>query len=390
MHRTLLLFDVDGVLIQSGGYHQALVATVDRFAAQMGLPPVCLAHDEVATFESLGLSNEWDSAAMCAGALLLDALAVRPDLRRDTLTATLDAIRAAGVRLPRRDFGALSRDLMAHHPPGTPYPSRTFLAECQRRADPSLHPLLDELLGDVYSYRSPTTYLFQHHTLGSRRFAETYGEPPAFEVGSYLASYDTPLISAATLERLLARASQNGWGVALFTARPSLPPLDCPAFDPDHAHLYPPEGDLAAEVLGVAGRVPLIAGGRLTWLGMQRGRGVADYVKPSAVHALAAIGGAVCGGECAALIAAATLAEEGRLSGPLADLAAASTHAVIFEDAPGGIHGGRRAAELLRAAGCDLVLETIGVALEPVKREALTGLADRVVNTVEEAVALVF
>jgi hypothetical protein len=378
---------VDGVLIRSGGYHRALVATVDRFAAQMGLPPVGLTRNEIATFESLGLSNEWDSAAMCAGSLLLDALATRPDLRRDSLAATLDAIRAAGSKVRRRDFGALSRDLMAHHPPGTPYPSRTFLSEYQRRADASLHPLLHALLGDVNSHRSPTTYLFQHHTLGSRRFAETYGEPPAFEVESYLTRYDGALIAAETLERLLAHTSQAGWGMALFTARASLPPADCPEFDPDHRHLHPPEGDLAAEVLGVAGRVPLIAGGRLTWLGRQRGKGVADYVKPSAVHALAAVGGALCGGECAALIAAAGLAEEGRLSGPLADLAQGSTRAVIFEDAPGGIRGGRRAAEMLRAAGCDLALEAVGVAEEPVKREALTPLADRVVGTVEEAVA---
>src|SRR5207247_631529 len=78
--------------------------------------------------------------------------------------------------------------------------------------------------------------------------------------------------------------------------------------------------DLAAELVGLLGRCPLIASGRLAWLAVRRSRTIPEYVKPSPVHALAAIGAAVSGSECAALDAAAELIETGALTGPLADL----------------------------------------------------------------------
>src|SRR5688572_32973578 len=116
--RTVLLFDVDGVLIHPRGYKEALRATLDRIAGMMGQPPIAITDDEMSVFESLHLTNEWDSAAMVTAALLIDVLNTQPDLCRETLDATLEAIRVAGISVPRRDLTALARECMGAHSHG--------------------------------------------------------------------------------------------------------------------------------------------------------------------------------------------------------------------------------------------------------------------------------
>lgn len=78
--RTLLLLDVDGVLVHPLGYRDALRATVDHFAGRMGQTVVDITDDEIAVFEACGITNEWDSGAICVSALLLAVLGQQPDL----------------------------------------------------------------------------------------------------------------------------------------------------------------------------------------------------------------------------------------------------------------------------------------------------------------------
>jgi hypothetical protein len=150
-------------------------------------------------------------------------------------------------------------------------------------------------------------------------------------------------------------------------------------------HEFSPEGDMAAQMLGLYDLMPLIAGGRMSWLAGRRGRPLGEYVKPSPVQALAAIAAARAGDERAGLEAAADLAEEGRLSGPLVQLAHEQTRVVIFEDAIGGLQAGRKAVEMLCAAGLNIRLEAIGVAQEPSKQDALASVADHVATDINAA-----
>ncbi len=387
MALTLLLFDVDGVLIRAHGYKEALRATLDVIAGQMGQPPVNLTADEIAVFESSGLTSEWDSGALAAAILLSDILNVRPDLRRETLDDTLAALRAAGVVVPRPDFAGRARALMAAHPPGATHPSLTALAALKETSDSALHPLLEALLANVYVLQAPFTYIFQHYTLGSDRFAHFYDEIPRYQTGSLLLAHDEPLITPETTARLLELTARLGWRMAIFTARPSLPPADLPA--PDGSlprHYFPPEGDLALELLGLSPHhCPLIAGGRLTWLAARRGRGSADYVKPSPVHALAAIAAAASGSEAAALESAADLAESGRLTGPLAGLAGTPARVVVFEDSAGGILAARRAAGMLQAAGAPVTVEAVGISTHAAKHGPLAEVSDRIAGDINAA-----
>lgn len=381
--RTLLLLDVDGVLVHPLGYRDALRATVDHFAGRMGQTVVDITDDEIAVFEACGITNEWDSGAICVSALLLAVLGQQPELRRDTLDATLAAARTAARPVPRPDFVALARDILAHNHDGG-VPSALHLERLAGRIDPAFLPLVSALLRDVYDIITPTTRVFQTHTLGGEHFAATYGRPAPFTSTSFLAARDQPLLSPANRDRLLAWARDPGQGVAVFTARPSLPPADLNGPPPQG---FPPEGELAVELVGLDGQVPLIGQGRVKWLADQYGRPVSDYIKPSPVQALAAIAAAASGTECAALESAAALAERGELAGPLAALAGGPVRVVVFEDAVGGIRATERAGETLRRAGLDVTVEGIGVSPNADKRAALAGVAVRVVDTLDEGLA---
>jgi hypothetical protein len=346
--------------------------------------------DEIAVFEASGLTNEWDSGAMCVSALLLAALEARPDLRRVTLDETLAAIRGSGVQLSRPDFTDAAREI-AHHYPDGHLPAVHYLALLTARTDPANLALLHALLGDVYDVVStPTTRVFQTYTLGSERFAATYGRAAPFESNSYLADYDIPLLTDENRECLLRWSHIPGHGAAIFTARPSLPPADLPGDEPpgDPPTGYAPEAELAVELIGLAGKVPLIAQGRVGWLAWRNGRGAAEYIKPSPVQALASIGAAASGSETAALEAAAALVERGELTGPLAALADHRTRVIVFEDAAGGIRAARRAVELLGHAGLEVAFESVGVSPQADKRAALAQVADHVVDEINAGLAL--
>lgn len=389
--RTLILLDVDGVLVHPIGYKRALRALVEHFAAQMGLSLPGPTDDEIAIFEACGLTNEWDSGAMCVSALLLAALECAPEARRPTLEATFDALRAAQPDAPRPDFTAEAQQIARHGADGR-YPAAHYLELLSARTDPANLPLLRALLGNVYAVReTPSTRAFQTFVLGNERFQATYGLPAPFVSESYLITYDLPLLDAPTRARLLDWAGSPGHGVAIYTARPSRPPADLPPDEPvgEPPAGYPPEAELAAELVGLAGRAPLIGQGRVGWLAWRHGRAAADYIKPSPVQALSAIAAAVSGVETESLRAAVHLIERGELSGPLIALRERPVHIVIYEDSAGGIRAVQGAVALLQRAGVSASLKGIGVSPQPDKRAALATVADQLVDDVNEGLALV-
>jgi hypothetical protein len=376
VNQTLLLFDVDGVLLHPVGYKVALRDMVNWFAAQMGQPEWGPDEDEIAVFEACGITNEWDSGAMCVSAILLAALTQQPDLRRETIDETISAIKQAGLALSRPALADLAREL---HIDGHT-PAYAHLSLLTQRVDAAYAPLLSALLNDVHSLTTPTTRHFQTLTLGSDGFKATYGQAAPFESASYLETYDISLLDESHRERLLQWRQETGHGAAIFTARPSLPPRDLPV-----PQGYPPEGDLAARLLRLDGEIPLIGQGRMQWIAAQYGRKAVEYVKPAPVQALAAIGAASCQSECPALEAAAALVERDQLTGPLADLAGHTTRVIVFEDATGGIRATKAAVERLQQVGLDVSFEAIGVSPNVDKRAALSTVATRVVDDVNQA-----
>ncbi len=379
---TLLLLDVDNVLVNPLGYREATRQTADRFMRALGQPSFELTNGEIELMEAAGVTSEFEMMPLWIGTVLAEAVEQRPDLAQDGVDAVLGAVRTAGLSLSRPATASLVDAVRDALGDGA-RPAEVVLNHLRAHSVEAAHPLMAELLTENYTPASPTTRVFQHYVLGSERYEQTYGLPARFEAESALLAYDRPLLDGEMAERLLAGVAEGAFRAVIYTARPSLPPVDAPDADPGG---YPPEAEMAVEMVGLSD-LPLIAGGRVIWLAEQTGRYVDGFIKPSPVQALAAIGAALSGGEAAALRAAYALAENGELVPPLDGLIGEGAHVTVFEDSPSGIHAVRNAVALLREAGASIAFEAVGIAPEGVKRDALAGIVKRVAPDINTALA---
>ncbi len=197
---------------------------------------------------------------------------------------------------------------------------------------------------------SQTMRLFQHYSLGSRVFSETYNMPVEVETESFL-QHDRSNINHEVRSKLL----QPHIHLAGLTARPSAPPREV-----DDSHFgYAPEAEIALELVGLAD-IPLIAFGKLEYLAAQRGLDPGALLKPSPVHALAATAAALTGDEWAGLQSAADWFQTGKLNGVFSTLPR-EFELFVVEDTMGGIRSTQAAGEILRQNGFDITTHTIGL-----------------------------
>jgi len=356
----LFLFDVDSVLVEARGYLRALQDTVAHFSQQMGLgrlPPV---EEEVQIFEAGGLTSEWDSGAACVAALLLERVRREPTLSLPSdWPEALSFLAAHPLPLPRPDYALLARRV-GERIGGGVSPAQAVRAVLLEEArtvpglDSTLAALLDVLLGHTHDLDAPVARYFQHLAVGSRAVEATYGVSPDFASPAYLERYDRPLLIPRVRRRLEQAAAGGNVRMALYTARPSLPPVEADRSTKG----YSPEAEMARSLVGLEGQ-PLVGMGRMRWLAQRVGEGVERLVKPSPVQALAAVGAAWSGREAAALEAALALQREGTLRPPLAGMGPVAVH--VFEDAPTGLEAVERGVGMLRAAGLDVDWHPYGV-----------------------------
>jgi len=386
----LLLFDIDGVLVEARGYLRALQDTVAHFSHQMGVGSHPPTEAEVRALEANGLTSEWDSAPTCVAVLLLQRLRRMPSLRLPA--AWPEALSMLGnhpCALPHPDYAAVAQRVGAYRRAGlaAAETARAALWD-EARSDtalqdhlPALSALLEDLLGHTHDfYRAPLTRHFQHRAIGSQMVAATYDIAPDFDSPAYLTQFDQPLLSTAVRQRLSAAAATGRVRMALYTARPSLPPADTQ--EPHKG--YSPEAELARSLVGLED-TPLIGLGRMAWLARRVGERVERLVKPSPVQALAAAGAACSGQEGHALEAAWALYRDDGLQPPLADLRRPVLH--VFEDAASGLEAVGRAAAMLGAAGLAADWRPYGIApVDGPKAAALTARNAPIYPSVNEAI----
>lgn len=361
--RSLLLFDVDGVLVEAHGYLRALQDTVAYFSRSMGVGEHPPTEPEVRALEAHGLTSEWDSGAACVAFLLLERLRREPTLAPPVAwPEALAFLGAYPLMLPHPDYAALAARIgarprdemgMAAGARLQLWEEAQSLPESQRR---TFAALLDQLLGTAYEFtRAPVMHYFQHLVLGHEGVAATYGVVPDFESMPYLRMYDLPLLNEAACVQVLQAVQAGEAGAVIYTARPSLPPKETavPVLG------YSPEAEAARALVGLE-PLPLIGLGRLQWLASRIGESAETLVKPSPVQALAAIGAAASGDEAAALEAALQFHREDLLLSPLSDLGETVVH--VFEDTPGGLRAVQHAAALLREAGLPVTVQPYGIA----------------------------
>jgi hypothetical protein len=369
----ILLFDMDGVLLEPHAYHRALIDTVSHVGRVLGYGDVIIDGADITAFEASGVSSEWDSAAICA-ALLLENLwweypsATLPDASMPR------ALPEHGVAPPAFHpfIGSLSRaDLQELSP--------LLRAERLLLSGPSPHtPMQRQAIQDILRKArqiegSLTHRVFQELVLGSRVFALTYGLPPLLDTASYLREYDLPTLSAHSQVRLIKWLHDRDHSASIFTSRPSRPV---------GSQFCTPEAEIGARSVGLE-NLPVIGLGGLSWLSARRGCDPDSFRKPSPVHALAALRVALGGNVREALEAAAALVLDGQVGRVWDGLSGAAIY--TFEDTAGGMQSARAARELLERHGVKVELSLLGITDSEAKRHALEAMGATVVPSLSVA-----
>ena len=382
----LFLFDVDGVLVHSRAYHVGVQKTVAYFAQRLGVGDHAPTQYEIDEFEAAMVTVEWESCAIATARMLLDRLRLRPAPRPMPATFWELAawLEAHPVAIPRPDFGALARACAATLPGQRPSLAmlERFLEEAEAGSfDPAVRQVLGELLGHCYDIHiSPSMQVVQTFAVGSETYRRSYGLEPRFKAESLLTTADRPFLNPATRDGLIRAWQAQQLGLSLYTARPSLPPIEAR----DLPLGYTPEAEAALELVGLQG-IPIMAVGRLHYVAHRNGLSVANLVKPSRVQALAAMGAAMTGREDESIEAAIRVDAGGPVTGPLSSIAGAQVH--VFEDSAGGLRAATRSVELLNEHGLGLTLTRHGVAPEgSPKVKALGTTADHVWSDVNAAI----
>lgn len=339
--KRIILLDIDGVLVQPGGYRAALRATVKRFIGDYVID-----EDVPVSMEKRGISSEWDMSPLIIAAYWEDVLSRQPmtNLSDDPVIAGEQIQKQRKVEEPKHLSIPAFELLDGQYPVDAAYAVGCF---------PSIPSELRKNLmtesRDVY--KSHTFRTFQHFTLGSETFGETYQLPAEFEAQSLLLTEDKANISAEVRERL--RHERNS--IAGFTARPSRPPRE---WDGSHVG-YAPEAELGLELAGLAD-IPLMSFGKLEFIAAQHGLNPATLMKPAPFHALAGILAAWTGDELSALNAAYEWHTSSKLNGRFSELPK-SFELYVIEDTMGGVRATQAAGAILCEAGFEVSTHTLGL-----------------------------
>ena len=362
MTKKIILFDMDGVLLKPGGYHQALKATVRRIGKSLGVPAAELTEDQIAHFEALSVTNEWDSAAISAALILIKAWDIDPKVRLGDHPARFDVLTN---QAPEIDSFLDSFDKVGDLPTLSAYEKITreipWLDQSQREC-------LKRILHNSRDiYRSPILPWHQETVLGSQAFKENYGLEPQLAIESYLTVYDRPVMTSETRDFIQRWLLNPDHRAGIMTNRPSSTPP---------GYLSSPEAELGAKLVQVD-HLPLLGSGRLAWFAATHSD-LPDhtFLKPNPVHALALM--QMCYGEPAqnALNMAYDL---WRGEGKREDWDMFNgSQVTIFEDAVKGLQAGIAARVLLASENVKIELRLIGVSSNLIKKGELEKITDRV------------
>jgi phosphoglycolate phosphatase-like HAD superfamily hydrolase len=374
----ILLFDMDGVLLEPRGYHQALQETVALVGRLLGYRRVNLTPEDITAFEAAGVASEWDSAAICAALLLENLWTEYPAL---TLPPTW-----TWPAHPRHEVAPPNFRPFAHSLTQACLQGLSPLKRAERLLLDNANPRTNEQDRAVKSILrharqiegSLTHRIFQELVLGSPVFAETYGLPPSLDTESYLLKYDRPTLSVPGRAKLLQWLQEAHHQAVIFTSRPSRSPA---------GHLGTPEAEIGAHGAGLE-MLPIVGLGGLSWLGAQRGCDSESFLKPSPVHTLAALRLALGDPLEGALEATAALVLDGQADHTWRALHRAQVYA--FEDTVSGLKSVRVAKDILEKVGVTVGVHLFGITDRAPKRQALETAGAVVAPTLSVALDHVF
>jgi hypothetical protein len=395
------LLDLDGVLINPGGYHKAFQDTLKIILEKTGYKGNLPDETIIALFESMGVTNEWDMVAICLAIVLEELLTfgetIPIDLGFDELLERLIDAAQADTFI---DYEVKVRQIAPFIKKDGVPPSKVLMDFVIQNRNDMLFPRLGhrkifrQILGDTNKEMvSPSTRLFQNLVLGDQLFEQVYNQKASFVTDSYLKCFDTSLLYSTTCEFIRQLTNDKRIKLVVYSARNSYPPREVIG-----SYMgYAPEAEIALEVLGM-NDLPLISSGRLNFLAKQVNRPLNHFLKPAPYQALAAIAAAIMGKELDALIWALDVCDyiaEGELQRTndkqvLLPIEMHDLDIHIFEDSPNGLRSGKAIAEILSRLGASVKLRSWGISTNSIKIDALRKEGAVVKKNVNEALIHAF
>ena len=355
----IILLDMDGVLLKPLAYHKALQETVRLVACALGFKNIDLTEQDISAFESVGVSSEWDSAAICA-ALLMERTWMHDKHRK--LPASLSEPPNNYPESTPPDFHGFAismgqKDLSELRPLER---AERLLVELSNHHDPDQKDVLRSILRDARAADNSLTHrTFQELVLGSQTYEEVYSLQGNLDTQSYLLDYDHPCLDIQTRMILNEWLERPRHEAVIFTSRPSTP---LPGT------FSTPEAELGAELVGL-GNLPILGLGGLAWLSEQFDVNRQKFLKPSPVHVLAALQLSLDHSLADALMNAARLVEFGGFDESWEYLNGAQVW--VYEDTTGGLKSALAAQSILGEHGIKLSVSLYGIADDPAKVRTL-------------------
>lgn len=369
MKHTFILFDMDGVLLKHGGYHQALKASVQRIGKMLGAPYAQITTDQIAQFEALSVTNEWDTVAICTALILIQVWRINSSMR-----LTADPATNPRTLLPEQpNF----QEFLDSFDQVGPLPGESAYQKIVNEnlwLTPDQRSHLREILCNCRDiYQSLTLPIHQEAVLGSRAFQDNYQRQPKLNVESFLLKYDHPILTPENAFHLRAWMEDTRHHVGILTNRPNGTP---PNF------VSAPEAELGAKLVGLES-IPLLGSGSLNWFAETKcNLPQHTFLKPHPVHALGLI--QMCLGHkvTEALSRSVALCHGHASKSSWERLQGATV--LIFEDSVKGLESGIAAKSLLDALDLEIHLKLIGVTENSIKKKALLGVADEIIPTIND------
>jgi hypothetical protein len=229
--------------------------------------------------------------------------------------------------------------------------------------------LVEDLLFQTDNPRlSKNTSYFQNLILGEQLFEEILSSVAMIKTESYLSLYDKKNLNEFSRNRLMKLISENSIRCSAMTARPT-----SVSETNKKNGFYFPEGELGLKTVGLE-QIPVIGLGSLTYLADMVGHTAVYYLKPSPIHALAAILAAVGYSDVDSVIFAHEIFNESKQpknQDRLKELFSGDVEISIFEDSTNGIRSVKNLSTWLENVGYPVNVHLYGITQNSHKAEAL-------------------
>ena len=215
---------------------------------------------------------------------------------------------------------------------------------------------------------SKITAYFQNLILGDILFEEIILSVAKVKTDSYLSLFDKKNLDEYSRTRILDLIRQKRIYCSAITARPTGISLDNGNDD-----YYFPEGELGLKTVGLD-QMPVIGFGTVTYLATLMGKTGEYYLKPSPIHALAAILAAVGYSDIDSVMFAHQMMSEPtdpKNKERLDELFYGETEISIFEDSTGGIRSVNQLSNWLNQMGYPVIVHLYGITQDEYKAKAL-------------------